>query len=85
MTYKNLNLEGIMTESNNQRTQQIDVCSTLEMVALMNEEDKRVAYAVELELPHIAAAIDAIVAGFKRGGRLIYCGAGTSGRLGVSP
>lgn len=83
MTYKNLNLEGIMTESNNQRTQQIDVCSTLEMVALMNEEDKRVAYAVELELPHIAAAIDAIVAGFKRGGRLIYCGAGTSGRLGV--
>lgn len=83
MTYKNLNLEGIMTETNNQRTQQIDVCSTLEMVTLMNEEDKQVAHAVELELPHIADAIDAIVAGFKRGGRLIYCGAGTSGRLGV--
>ena len=83
MTYKNLNLEGIITETNNQRTQQIDVCSTLDMVTLMNEEDKQVAYAVELELPHIADAIDAIVAGFKRGGRLIYCGAGTSGRLGV--
>lgn len=83
MTYQNLNLEGIMTETNNKRTQHIDVCSTLEMVTLMNEEDKQVAHAVERELTHIASAIDAIVAGFKRGGRLIYCGAGTSGRLGV--
>ena len=83
MTYQNLNLEGIMTEANNKRTQHIDVCSTLEMVTLMNQEDKQVAHAVERELTHIASAIDAIVAGFKRGGRLIYCGAGTSGRLGV--
>ena len=61
MTYQNLNLEGIMTEANNKRTQHIDVCSTLEMVTLMNEEDKQVAHAVERELTHIASAIDAIV------------------------
>lgn len=83
MEYQTLNLEGIMTESNNTRTQSIDICSTLEMVKMINDEDKMVAYAVEEILPQIAIAIDAIVEGFNRGGRLIYCGAGTSGRLGV--
>jgi N-acetylmuramic acid 6-phosphate etherase len=57
--------------------------SSLEAVTLMNEEDKTVAYAVEKALPEIAQAVDFAVDSFKRGGRLIYVGAGTSGRLGV--
>lgn len=61
----------------------IDQMSSLEAVTLMNEEDKTVAYAVEKALPEIAQAVDFAVDSFKRGGRLIYVGAGTSGRLGV--
>jgi N-acetylmuramic acid 6-phosphate etherase len=55
----------------------------MEMVAMINEEDKKVAFAVEKELPQIAKAIDTIVQAFEKGGRLIYVGAGTSGRLGI--
>jgi len=72
-----------LTESCNPATQEIDSVSTLEMVRLMNAEDAQVAAAVAAELPAIAAAIDAIAARMRRGGRLIYIGAGTSGRLGV--
>ena len=61
----------------------IDTLPTLEMVQLINVEDKRVAGAVAAELPAIAQAIDAIAARMREGGRLIYVGAGTSGRLGV--
>ena len=61
----------------------IDTVSTLEMVRLMNAEDAKVAAAVEAELPAIAEAIDRIAARMQTGGRLIYIGAGTSGRLGV--
>jgi N-acetylmuramic acid 6-phosphate etherase len=57
--------------------------STLDMLALINREDQTVALAVERELPQIAMAVDAIAARFRRGGRLFYVGAGTSGRLGV--
>jgi len=71
------------TESRNPATQEIDSVSTLEMVRLMNAEDAKVAAVVEAELPTIAAAIDAIAERMRRGGRLIYIGAGTSGRLGV--
>lgn len=73
----------MLTESINPRTENIDQVSTLEMVRLIANEDAFVAPAVAAEAPHIAAAIDAIVPRFKRGGRLIYVGAGTSGRLGV--
>jgi len=71
------------TESRNPATCNIDAIPTLEMVRLINAEDAKVATAVEAELPAIAAAIDAIAERMRRGGRLIYIGAGTSGRLGV--
>lgn len=77
------NWKAIATEEKNPNTENIDTLSTIEMVRLINEEDKKVAGAVETELPHIAAAIDIIAAQFKAGGRLIYSGCGTSGRLGI--
>ena len=78
-----IDLEKLTTESRNQNTIDIDKVSTLEMVRKINNEDKKVAEAVESELPKIAEAIDGIVKGMHKGGRLIYIGAGTSGRLGV--
>lgn len=78
-----INLDRISTEQRNPNTLQIDQVSTLEMVKLINEEDKKVALAVEQVLPEIATAIDMIVEQFKQGGRLVYIGAGTSGRLGI--
>ncbi|MDM8127372.1 N-acetylmuramic acid 6-phosphate etherase [Paraclostridium benzoelyticum] len=78
-----LNLSKLTTESRNQNTLNIDKVSTLEMVKMINEEDKKVANAIEIELPQIAEAIDAIVERMQKGGRLIYIGAGTSGRLGI--
>ncbi|MBN1877642.1 MAG: N-acetylmuramic acid 6-phosphate etherase [Anaerolineae bacterium] len=71
------------TESRNPATTGIDTVSTLEMARLMNVEDTKIAAAVERELPHIAEAIDGIAERMQRGGRLIYIGAGTSGRLGI--
>lgn len=76
-------LDRIETEQRNENTGHIDTVPVLEMVRLMNEEDKNVALAVEKELAHIAAASELIYGQMKRGGRLIYSGCGTSGRLGV--
>lgn len=73
----------IATEKKNSNTEKIDTLTTLEMVRLINEEDKKVAYAVEKELEHIAEAIDIIADQLRKGGRLVYSGCGTSGRLGV--
>lgn len=78
-----LNLGKLTTESRNENTLNIDKVSTLEMVKIINSEDKKVAEAVEKELPQIAEAIDGIVERMHKGGRLIYIGAGTSGRLGI--
>ena len=78
-----MNLEGLTTEARNEATKKIDQVSTLEMVTLINQEEQKVAQAIEKVLPQIAAAIDAAAERFKKGGRLIYCGAGTSGRLGA--
>ncbi|HAP5432731.1 TPA: N-acetylmuramic acid 6-phosphate etherase [Enterococcus faecalis] len=78
-----MNLEGLTTEARNEATKKIDQVSTLEMVTLINQEDQKVAQAIEKVLPQIAVAIDAAAERFKKGGRLIYCGAGTSGRLGA--
>ncbi len=78
-----LNLEKITTEQRNELSAHIDESSTLEIVKLINDEDKKVALSVEKILPDIAKAADIIVSHLKIGGRLIYCGAGTSGRLGV--
>lgn len=80
---KKIDLEKLTTESRNQNTLDIDKVSTLEMVKMINDEDKKVALAVEEELPKIAEAIDGIVKRIHKGGRLIYIGAGTSGRLGI--
>ena len=73
----------IATERRNPRTAHIDALSTLEMARLMNSEDKRVAEAVEAVCPQIARAIDLIAERLRAGGRLVYCGSGTSGRLGI--
>lgn len=77
------NFAELTTEKINPATANIDKCSTLEMVKLINNEDKKIAAAVERVLPEVAQAVDAIANSFKRGGRLFYIGAGTSGRLGV--
>ncbi len=71
------------TEQVNPAASQIDQLDTFQMVQIINAEDAKVAGAVRAELPQIAAAIDQIVARLRAGGRLIYIGAGTSGRLGV--
>jgi len=71
------------TEQRNDASRDIDSKSALEIVTVINNEDKKVPGAVEKILPEIAALVDDIVAAFKKGGRLVYIGAGTSGRLGV--
>ena len=71
------------TEQRNPRTARIDTASSLEIVDLMNAEDARVAGVVQGERERIAKAIDLVVEAFRAGGRLVYVGAGTSGRLGV--
>ncbi|MBN1249210.1 MAG: N-acetylmuramic acid 6-phosphate etherase [Anaerolineae bacterium] len=71
------------TESRNPNTLAIDAVPTLEMVTIMNAEDHKVADAVQQTLPQIAKAIDRIAARVAEGGRLIYMGSGTSGRLGI--
>ena len=76
-------IDGLVTEQINPATKNIDRVSTVEMVRLINAEDAKIAAAVEKETQHIAAAVDIIYTKIKNGGRLIYCGAGTSGRLGV--
>lgn len=71
------------TEQPNPRTVRLDRLPTRKLLDLLNREDARVASAVRRELPRIAPAVDAIVRAWHRGGRLIYIGTGTSGRLGV--
>jgi N-acetylmuramic acid 6-phosphate etherase len=73
----------MLTEQSNPRTRDIDRLSTLEIARIINDEDKRVALVIEQATPQIAQAIDAIVTRIQQGGRLIYVGAGTSGRLGL--
>jgi N-acetylmuramic acid 6-phosphate etherase len=72
-----------LTEERNSQTRNIDTLPTFDMLALINAEDAKVALAVRDELPNIARAVDAITDRMQRGGRLIYIGAGTSGRLGM--
>ena len=72
-----------LTEDRNPLTRNIDTLPTLDMLTLINAEDQKVALIVHDELPSIAVAVDAITVRMQRGGRLIYIGAGTSGRLGV--
>lgn len=76
-------LEKLVSEGRNPKSLEIDVLSTIDIVRHINDEDKTVPYAVEKVLPDMARAVDIIVDAFKSGGRLIYVGAGTSGRLGI--
>ncbi|PHM65024.1 phosphoheptose isomerase [Xenorhabdus stockiae] len=78
-----INLNNLVTESRNPASAHIDELSTLDMLRVINDEDKKVALAVEQALPQIALVVDKVAEAFRRGGRLIYCGAGTSGRLGI--
>ncbi|MGL4734021.1 MAG: N-acetylmuramic acid 6-phosphate etherase [Enterovibrio sp.] len=78
-----IDLTQLVTESRNTASQQIDTLSTVEMLRVINQEDQKVAPAVQLELTNIARAVDAIAQAFMQNGRLIYMGAGTSGRLGI--
>ena len=76
-------LSTLITEKRNPNSMHVDSWSALEIVQLMNQEDKQVPLAIEKCLPQIAQAVECIVAAFQQGGRLVYIGAGTSGRLGV--
>ncbi|MES9681979.1 N-acetylmuramic acid 6-phosphate etherase [Gottfriedia acidiceleris] len=76
-------LENLTTETRNEKTMNLDEMSIEEFLTVMNEEDAKVAAAVRNEIPNISKAVEKIVTAFKSGGRLIYIGAGTSGRIGL--
>jgi N-acetylmuramic acid 6-phosphate etherase len=78
-----MDIKSLTSEQRNHASANLDQLSTLELVKLFNNEDKKVAQTITSELPHIARAIDVIAHAFQQQGRLIYIGAGTSGRLGV--
>ncbi|PKF60360.1 N-acetylmuramic acid 6-phosphate etherase [Psychromonas sp. psych-6C06] len=78
-----IDLTALVTESRNQASEQIDNLSTIDMLSVINNEDKKVAEAVEKNLPEVAKLVDLVATAFSKGGRLIYSGAGTSGRLGI--
>jgi|SRR5690554_379087 len=78
-----VDVKKIGTEQRNEKTKDIDIASTGEILKLINDEDKTVAFAVEKALTQISALVDQIVTQLKKGGRMIYMGAGTSGRIGV--
>jgi N-acetylmuramic acid 6-phosphate etherase len=77
------NLELLTTESRNEQTMRIDTANPLEILRMMNEQDQLVALAVQDVLTDVEAAVQFVFESFQKGGRLIYLGAGTSGRLGV--
>ena len=77
------NLELLTTESRNEESMQIDTAQATDILRIMNEQDQLVALAVKKVLPEIETAVQFVFTSFQNGGRLIYLGAGTSGRLGV--
>ena len=81
MSPRKAKLRDLRTEQQNLASASLDTLSALEIARVINQEDKKVAAAVESALPQIAQAIDAIADAIRSGGRLIYAGAGTSGRL----
>jgi len=78
-----MELENLVTEKRNERTLLLDQMSTLELLQLMNEEDAKVATAVSQVIPQLAETVELIAKARMKGGRLIYMGAGTSGRIGL--
>ncbi|MGC2696019.1 MAG: N-acetylmuramic acid 6-phosphate etherase [Candidatus Angelobacter sp.] len=81
MSLSDVTIRDLKTEQQNTASAELDTLSALEIARLINHEDKKVAVAVEQALPQIAEAIDAVAQAIASGGRLIYVGAGTSGRL----
>ncbi|QFH71563.1 N-acetylmuramic acid 6-phosphate etherase [Enterobacter sp. E76] len=79
----NIDLSNLLTERRNPASNNIDTLSTLEMLTVINNEDRRVPEAITPYLPQIAQLVDRVAQAFAEGGRLIYIGAGTSGRLGI--
>ncbi|HWQ77548.1 MAG TPA: N-acetylmuramic acid 6-phosphate etherase [Anaerovoracaceae bacterium] len=80
---KKTDIIRLKTESRNHRTMDLDIMSPMEIIRVMNEEDRRVVDTIGEALPQIEKAIQLVIRALKQGGRLIYIGAGTSGRLGV--
>ena len=78
-----VDISKISTEKRNENTKNIDIASTKSILHMINNEDKTVAYAVEKAIDQITVVVDLVTDAFRIGGRLIYIGAGTSGRLGV--
>lgn len=78
-----LNLANMSTETRNPNTMLLDTMTPLEIVTAMNQEDARIAQVIQPELPHVAQCVVWGIASIQSGGRIIYMGAGTSGRLGV--
>ena len=78
-----MDLTKLSTETRNQKSMELDTMSVAEILQLMNSEDQTVPLAIQKQLPQIENAVEIIIQQFKKGGRLIYLGAGTSGRLGV--
>lgn len=76
-------LDQLLSEQRHPNTMNLDQLDTMALLETINDEDQKVAPAVRTQLPMLAKAVDAIIAAFSQGGRLIYIGAGTSGRLGV--
>ncbi|AKO91781.1 N-acetylmuramic acid 6-phosphate etherase [Priestia filamentosa] len=76
-------LERLGTERRNNETEELDTMSIQNILRIMNEEDKKVPEAIQKELENVERAVRLVVESFKSGGRLLYVGAGTSGRLGV--
>lgn len=76
-------IEGLSTETRNEKTKDIDLLSTEQILAIMNEEDNKVVEAVKQALPEIGILVSECIKAYKNGGRIIYIGAGTSGRLGL--
>ncbi len=76
-------IKNLSTEARNVNSYNIDTKSTKDILSIINEEDKKVAYLIQEELDDIANVVDSVVCAFKKGGRLIYLGAGTSGRMGL--
>ena len=80
---RNWFIDHRLTEQRNAASRNLDRMTAKEIVRLMNREDRKVAIAVGRESPAIARAVEAIVSGIRKGGRLFYVGAGSSGRMGV--
>ncbi|URT70437.1 N-acetylmuramic acid 6-phosphate etherase [Cytobacillus firmus] len=78
-----MNITKLNTEQRNPKTMEIDLMTTEEIITIINQEDTIVPNAIAREIPHIVKVVDEITESFKKGGRLIYVGAGTSGRLGI--